>query len=424
MKRYRGWAICVALVGPVGCAGGGPDLTDEWEAMRDTVGDTVVVRTVTGSFWGDTARLEPELRIGSMDGAPVYVLGDPAALAVGNGAVYVLDSQVPVVRAYDAETGEYLRDVGREGGGPGEYGSPDGVAVLPDGRVVIRDPRTIHLNVYAPDGTFLEAWPHPNGGGFHTYARFHVDTAGTSYVTTLLDWSVPPWEWEKALIGVSPAGQVTDTLPEPALEYERADLTASRENSASRRQVPFTGERVWNFSPFGYTVGAITSRYAIYLFRPSAPVLRIERVSEPVAVHPDEAEERRARITAGLQRQYGSWKWNGPRIPDTKPPLRDLFVDRDGRIWAVVARPGRAIMTAAEAEAEADRTGESVLRFREPAAFDAFDPAGRFLGPVSAPAALAVEPHLVVRGDTAWGVERDEVGIPTVVRYRLVGGGA
>lgn len=421
MKGIR--RVAVGVGGAILLAGcsSGPGVGGAWQAVTDTVADTVVVRTVAGSVWGDTMRLVEELRIGSLEGADAYVLGNPVSIAVGNGMVYVLDAQVPVVRAYDARTGEHVLDLGRDGGGPGEYRHPDGLAVLPDGRVLVRSPRILAINVYAPGGEFLEAWPHP-GPGFHTYDRFHVDTAGASYATVLLKGGVP-WEWERGFIGMSAAGEVTDTIPiDGRLEYERAELTASRENSASRRQVPFTGELVWGFSPYGYMVAGITSRYAIYLFRPGG-VLRIEREVEPVQVQPAEAEEQRARITADLQRQYGAWRWNGPPIPDTKPPFRALFVDRDGRIWVAVSRPGRPVLSAAEAAARESRSGRPVMRYREPPAFDVFDRDGRYVGPVAVPAAMVFEdPNPVIRGDTTWAMERDDLGVPTVVRYRLVRG--
>lgn len=420
-------AVLSMLIAVLGTACGDtlPVPGTTWQAAVDTVADTITVRTLSGSVWGDTARLVETLRIGVLDGADEYVLGDPVALAASDSVVYVLDAHVPVVRAYDARTGEHLRDIGRVGGGPGEYGSPDGLALLPDGRLLVRDPRTMHINAYAPDGTFLEGWPHPNGGGFHTYRPFYVDTTGTSWVTTLENWGAPPWDWELALIGVSPEGEITDTLPAPTFGHEEAVVTASNEGSASRRQVPFTPETVWSFSPLGYMVGGVTETYAVYLFRPDALVLRIEANVSPVPVVPEEGAERREQITAGLRRQYGSWRWNGPGVPDTKPPYRDLFVDAAGRVWVVVSQPGEPVLSAAEASAEERRTGRPVLRYREPPAFDVFDAEGRYLGPVVPPPALKVEPRPLVRDDVVWGVEEDALGVLSVVRYRIsMGDGA
>lgn len=420
-RAERAVALLAVVLGVAGCGGRDGSGWRAWQAVVDTVADTIVVRTVAGSVWCDTARLVEELRIGAMEGEDAYLLGAPSSLAVDEeDGLYVLDAQVPVVRVYDGE-GQHVRDLGREGDGPGEYRSPDGVAVLPDGRVLVRDPRTVRVNVYAPDGESLGAWDHPNRGDFHTYHRFFVDTAGTSWVTSVAGWGVPPWEWEYLIIGLSSDGAVTDTVHAPRFAFDAAHLKASGSSGSSARRVPFTAEAVWDFSPLGYMVAGVTGRYAIYLFRPGGPVLRIEREAAPVAVQPEESAERKRRITRGLQRQYGDWRWNGPDVPSTKPPWRDLFVDDDGRIWVVPSRPGEAVLSDAEARAIEERTGERPLRYREPPAFDVFDPDGRFLGPVDAPPGLRTgNPHPLVRGDRMWAVIEDDYGVPYVARYRLV----
>jgi hypothetical protein len=72
----------------------------EWRATIDTVGDTIVVRTTSGSVWGDTATLVAEVTIGVLDGADEYVIGEPRSIAVSSeGTIYLLDTQVPVLRA-------------------------------------------------------------------------------------------------------------------------------------------------------------------------------------------------------------------------------------------------------------------------------------------------------------------------------------
>ena len=417
--NMRGAALALATATAVGCSGGRAD-GDGWRAETDTIGDTVVVRTLGGSAWGDSADLVEEVRVGSLEGADAYVLGEPVALAVDrHGGFYVVDSQVPVVRAYRSD-GTYRTDIGREGGGPGEYQYPDGVAVLRDGRIAVRDPGNGRIDLYSPEGEALGDWPHPTGGAFRTDEPFYVDSTGVAYVTTLADVGAPPWEWSYILIGLDSAGGVVDTVPAPAFEYEAAVVRAARENSQSVRRVPFTPEEVWAFAPGGYMVGAVTGAYRITLFRADAPPLRIERDSPPlVPVGREEAAERVARITEGIRRSYGDWRWNGPAVPSTKPPLRDLFVDEDGRIWVVVSQQARAVVSADAAREEKLRTNRTPIRFEEPPAFDVFDARGRFLGPVRAPASLRLEPTPVARGDSLWGVVRDSIGVPAVVRFRI-----
>lgn len=389
-----------------------------WQAAVDTVGDTVTVRTLSGSVWADTVTLAAEVSIGRLDGPDEYVLGNPSAIAVASdGTILVLDGQVPVIRAYDPD-GRHLRDVGRQGRGPGEYDGPDGLAVLPDGRILVRDPANSRISVFDLEGSLLEEWPH--SAGFNTDRRFYVDREGRSYVTTLLERGLAPWEWEFGLVVYDAAGHVVDTLPAPTWEFEPAQVRASREGSSSVRRVPFTPQTVWTFSPLGYFVGGLSDDYRIDLFRPGGPIVRIERVWMPVRVTPQEADEQRRRITEGLRRQYGAWRWNGPGVPDTKPPFKEMFTDDGGNVWLVVSTRAVPIMTEEEALDERRASGSTPLRFAEPVALDVFDPAGRYLGHVRPPPTFRVTPEPVVRGDYVWAVTRDELDVASLVRFRMV----
>jgi hypothetical protein len=138
----------------------------EWVAQVDTLGDTIAVRTISGSEWG-VRQLVPEVRIGSLEGEEHEMFGQIQMLAADprDGSVYIYDWQVPALRKYDAE-GRYLATFGRKGGGPGEYENADsGLGVLSDGRVALRDPGNARFTVYAADGTYLESWP-ARGGMF------------------------------------------------------------------------------------------------------------------------------------------------------------------------------------------------------------------------------------------------------------------
>jgi len=415
--RGLGVILCLCLA-VAACRGTERGSTDGWRAVVDTVGDTIVVHTVSGSVWGDPATLEAEVSIGRFEGPDAYILGDPGALGVApDGSIVVLDTQVPVIRVYAAD-GSWVRDIGRQGRGPGEYDGPDAIAVLHDGRVIVRDPGNARISVFALDGTLLDTWPH--AAGFNTGRRYYVDAAGNSYTTILLERGLPPWEWKFGLVRYDPSGQPTDTLAAPVWAYEPAQVKASREQSSSVRSVPFTPQRSWTFSPLGYFVGGLSDAYRIDLFRSDGSVLRLERDRAPVAVSRAEADEARRRITEGLKRQYGAWRWNGPPVPDTKPPFREIFTSDEGNVWVVLSTPGVATLTDAEAAAEYQASGRTPARFVEPVAFDVFAPDGRYLGAVRTPASFAIDPEPVVRGDTVWAVTRDDLGVATITRFRIV----
>ncbi|MFC1639743.1 6-bladed beta-propeller, partial [Gemmatimonadota bacterium] len=197
-----GFSACVNDSG--GGSGGG------WEAAIDTVGDTVIVRTLSGSAWGDTAYLEEEVSIGMLEGPDEYLIGNPRSIAVaGGGEIYVLDRQVPVIRMYGPD-GSFIRNVGHEGGGPGEYKSPGAIAVLPDNRLIVRDPGNGRVSIYSTEGEYSDQVWYP--GGFNTGRRLYTDTAGFAYSMVLLNYGTAPWDWIFGLTRIDPSAGILDTI--------------------------------------------------------------------------------------------------------------------------------------------------------------------------------------------------------------------
>jgi hypothetical protein len=424
MTSRRLLSLAATLAGAAACTSAGGSGPGRWEAAVDTVGDTIVVRTLAGSVWGDTATLVPELSIGVLDGAEEEMFGDVRALVVApDGEMFVLDRHVPTIRRFGPD-GAYRGSIGRQGGGPGEFERPEALAMLPDGRLLVRDPGNARINVYARDGTALPSWRLPSGGGFHTSTPISVDTAGNAYTPVLLEREVDVLEWAWGLARFAPDGAHTDTLPVPTWDFEEPTVIARREGNSSSTSVPFSPQVSWTFSPLGYFVAGLSTDYRLDLFRPGAPRLRIERVWDPVPVLAAEQAEQEHRIIENFKESFGSWKWNGPAIPDAKPPFRDLLVAQDGRLWVMVSQPGYEWRTADEARAEEARTGDPQTRFRERIVYDVFEPDGRYLGVVRAPPEFRASPEPVIRGDVVWNVTRDEVDVQRVVRYRITHPGA
>jgi hypothetical protein len=391
------------------CGDGSPDTALEVE--RDTLGDTVVVRTVAGQSWQTDAVLEPEMRIGTFEGAEENMLGDVAGMAVApDGAIYLYDRQIPALRKYSAD-GEYIATFGREGGGPGEYKQSDGgLAVLPDGRVLLRDPGNARITVYSPTGEALDSWS--LRGGYFTSRRLYVDTAGI--VHTQIWGRTDDSDRYTALQPFTPAGEMLDSIMAPSWEYEQAGISYSGESIRMVNSVPFSPQPHWSFSPFGYYVGGLSTEYSIDVFRPDGTVLRIQRILEPVAVDPAEKEARRMGVIRNFQRMAPDWKWNGPPIPDQKPAFQDLAVGADGRLWVRLHQPGYL----AE-QADPEDPG-AVDEWAEPVVWDVFEPDGIYLGQVRAPEGFRTHPEPVFGTDHVWAITTDDLDVQYLTRFRIV----
>jgi hypothetical protein len=406
----------------VGCGDSDRDSGSGWQAVYDTVGDTVVVRTVSGSVWGDTAELLADLRIGQFDGPDEYMFGKIRSLAVGpDGTIYVYDVHAEELRMYSA-TGDFVKKIGRMGGGPGEYREPDaGLAVLPDGRLLLRDPRNTRINVYSRDGEYIEAW---RIRGFWSGRPMWADTIGNVYTGVLLDPAASLPDWRLGVVRYSASGIPGDTIPMPQWDYERPKMYAGSGRNTSDWSVPFTPDAASTFSPLGYTLGGVPTRYAFDLFIAPNHVLRLSRDNwKPAPVAPGERAEQEAMVTSILRRTEPGWRWNGPPIPDTKPSYKDFFADSQGRIWVQLhAEAYELPEDEAVPPPDAPWIDDVTQRWLEPVVYDVFEPDGRYLGMVRAPNGFLPKPPPVARGDTVWAVVLGEMDVPSIVRFRIVRG--
>lgn len=390
-----------------------------WEAVYDTLGDTLVVRTISGSVWGDTAHLVPEVSIGMFDGPEEYVFGQIYSLAMGpDGTIYVMDRQVPALRVYNAD-GTYRTTFGRQGGGPGEYQRPDGgLNVLSDGRILLRDPGNARIQVYSPEGESLDTWR--IRGGFNTSSRMVVDTLDRAYQIILLDPEADVRDWEIGFVQVLPDGSSGDTLRRPETGYESPSIEARRETedggvNASVSGVPFSPRETSALTRFGYWIHGISTDYAFTLLKPQEP-LRVEKVYDPVPVAPGERAEEEAFAIRNMRYTDPNWRWNGPPIPDEKPPYGGIYPGEDGTIWVRTFQPA-----VREEDLAYDPSDPLAIpdEWHEPVAFDVFDDEGRYLGAVTTPDGFSMSPPPLFSSDWVLGTVRDEYDVQSVVKFRV-----
>ena len=388
------------------------------DVVVEIIGDTTVVRTLSGSVWGAEATLVPEITIGRLDGPEEYIFGRIWSIAVDDDRnVYVFDEQAQHVQVYDAE-GVYVETLGGRGEGPGEFRWAESIALLPDGRLVARDPGNMRVQVFGPGPGELDEWGY-NPGNYGSTDPLYADGLGRTYVVAR---DLSRTDFVTHLIVLGPDGTPVDTLPQPSSDYQQARLTAEYTSGggtgSASALVPFSPRFLWTVHPNGHFLTGISTQYRIELPCDDG-VLRIERAYDQVPVSEGERDYQRERITRSMRARQPNWSWNGPPIPDDKPSFQELLAGRNGRIWVRLSTEGESIENA---NYDPDNPRSEPVLWHEAIHYDVFGPDGTYLGVVVPPEDFRAFPIPVFDGDQVWAVTTDELGVERVVRYRIVVG--
>lgn len=375
------------------------------DVVIDTIGDTVAVRTVSGSVWQGSATLVPETSIGELDGPDEYLFGNISSIAVDDEhTVYVFDGQAREVRVFDSG-GTYIRTLGGPGEGPGEFSRVEAIAVLPDGRLVVRDAGTKHIKLFGPGPDDTDQWSYSVSNTMsYGSTPLYTDVHGRTFQAD------PQWNTADQIVVFGPDGTQVDKFPEPWGDYEEP----------SSFPIPFLPFGHWAVHPAGHLITGFPSDYRIDVIRDDG-VLRIERAAEPARVSGDERTYYRDMITGQQQEMSPGWRWQGPAIPEHKPYFEDFIAGRQGRIWVRLATESRPVDNP---RYDPDRPGSSPVVWRSHLRYDVFEGDGTYLGAIEPPSGFSAWPTPVFDGDRVWAAARDELGVGRVVRYRIEVGSA
>jgi hypothetical protein len=364
------------------------------------------------------------------------MFGDIAELERGpDGALFLFDRQVPALRKYDS-TGQFLLAIGRQGNGPGEYGAgAAGLAILPEGGIVLgkTDSRILY---YLPSGQYQSTWaiaPRPQDVEDITVFS---DTAGAVWVLgseTRGSGAERTTVSFFARLGLD--GRMLDSIGIREYGPQAQYVERRGPGGSSSALLPFQPMARHTWSNRGLIVATAGSTYSVDLIRPRGRVLRIERDLPPVPISQAERDEAQRLVEARIRRADPTFKLETP-IPATRPPIRDVVADEDGRIWVLVAMPAEKIP---EAEREPrpqspvqGRTGGFAIAdpnltrdwgalygftYWVPIAYDVYAEDGTFLGRVAMPAGIVPR---VMKGNFIWAVTRDFLDVQRVTKFRIV----
>lgn len=366
-----------------------------------------VPNPLAGTAWGAATVVE-ELAIGVEFGADEHMFGSVRSIAVAaDGTMYVSDGQPTIVRAYDSD-GSFLRNIGGQGQGPGEYNGSPALRLHADGRLVMWDYQNSRVSFFSAQGDYLDSFPGTSGFGGHN--SLQVDVAGDLYVRIFNREADS--EADQLLLRYSTAGEQLDRIEPPSQDAEGLGFYLSAEGSIGAFQVM----NVSAWSPLGYVVTGRNDVYDIEL-RGAEETVHVRRDLDPIAVRPEERAEWEAFRQTLVDRNRARNRdvdFDPDPIPNVKPFFRDIYVGEDGRIWVsrFVAAEKRL-----DVEPLPDRPERPLLTWREPWTYDVFEPDGTFLGSVVVPELFR---PFVFRGERIWGALVGEDGVERVIRLRVV----
>jgi hypothetical protein len=356
------------------------------------------VRNAAEGAWSlakvDRWRVEEELRIGQFEGDPQFMFGQIRnVIPNADGSIWALESQVRELRLFDA-SGQFVRAVGRAGGGPGEFSVTPCAFRGPNSEVWTEDAR--RWQRFHAAGTLIGQIPSTSNIG----CGIRQWTPDGLLVVNVAQPGLPTGPGEAYFVvhrldagGALVAG---DTVQSPVLPRASSITWVSADGRYRIMSIlPFAHRASWTITSAGDFW--VTPGGGEYLIQRQSlagdTLLVIERAYEPIAV-PDSTRERAIREfqPEGMTAVDG---FDPGQVPRVYPPFEQIQVATDGTLW--VRR----------------QLEDGVI------GLDVFSAEGRYLGAADVPEDFRRMSIQHITEDHMYGIVRDELDVQYVVRLGI-----
>lgn len=356
-----------------------------------------------------TARIDFEIGEGRKN---AYSFGEISGLTTDReGRIYVSDFKDATIVLFGT-AGEFLRRIGRNGDGPGEFRAPTGPAIAADGSLYVRDMTRVTRFVLDPASRlpvrFDRAFRGPTLANWRSKSPTRIDAGSNVYYSDqVLQLGKPRrirWIKYNAL------REPIDTIYVPSysnLASGGAWIVTSQHGGRRVEGldvVPFAPLPVWDVSYQGLVVAGSGTSYIIEEFDKSRAVRSWSGPAKSTLIDARERNDSIAAFRARVdslpvaidQLQQASDDVKMQRVPSSYPFYLAVAALSDGSIW--------------------------VRRWPRPhhqeTIFDRFDSSGAQLDCVILPLAVALEPAPVISSNNVVAVVPDDSGLSTIVRFR------
>ena len=358
----------------------------------------VVVENSLASGWTTTSEwtLEEDLRIWGPPGGYLSFVRTVAADSRDN--VYILDYATQEIYVFNAE-GEFLRTLGGQGEGPGEFRDALGPAIGAGDTLWVADQRVPRYSIFGPDGTFLETRGAGSGGSVAERCTIARDGSYMEW------WTRFPKEERSGdmndidllhfhPIRVSPDAEQQDTLPYIEFTQQMADMPSV----GLRRPVRFGPRLQFALGCSGDIWFALGGEYRLYRRSLAGDTTVIATLEGVRLAEVDEAD--RDEVRAPFERRPNPALMADylRALPAMKPIITNIFVDGAGHVFVV----------------------PETSRVDAGTAIDVFREDGVFVGRLAVPETVRIDPNTVYATEDYLLFEgEDDDGTPYVTRLRI-----
>lgn len=332
----------------------------------------------------------------------VFLL-NPLSLDIdANGNVYICDQKANDVKVFDGN-GSYLRTIGRQGQGPGEFNWPEKICVSVN-RLFVWEYMHRRLSILSLNGEFIKSinfsWqeglpselkPLPDGRLIIERIKPHYDNV-----------EFP----QECLIELySSDGDYLKTI------YKRNEFRTKLITRPGRTEVPqpFNPRTHWEVSPAGKIIIGHSSLYKIDVYDPEKGLLfSFSHKHHPVKITAEDKKKHFSNFTVGfvkdgvISRKRGATSFitENTQFPEFKPAFNSILTDSEGNIWVHVFLENRE---------------------EENNWFDVFDAQGRFLNKVKICGDIAYPFYRTkIINNYFWMIDKNEEGFVKISKYKII----
>jgi hypothetical protein len=331
----------------------------KWTGVQETIDGVLHVKNpAEGMESKKTIELEELWRIGGDTDAEDEFFGVISVIQSDTeGNVYLLDTQLAQVNIF-SPNGEFIRVIGREGEGPGEFRQPSGLFFTEDGNVAVMQTMPGKIVLLSPEGEPLGEHPVPKA----EEGRFFILVNGRSFGKNVvfqgasIAFNEQRWQQERYLTSIDGEGN-------QVARYHADTRTIDFANPVMNDMEWDTFDRRWAVGYDGRVYAATDySDYSISIWKADGA---LDRVIERDYTHRKrDAEEMdlMSRLMGLFARQIPNCEL---KITEWTKDVETFYLREDGSMWVLTS------------------TGQRDGPDGSMGVFDIFDAEGRFVREVT-----------------------------------------